>query len=261
VTASSASAGTALLDLLDASTGVVCAVGAGGKKSLLNHLATTHPGRVALTTTVFMTHFAGNARFAVAVDEDARLPEAVAALDPALSVVYACPSNKPGRWVGVSEGTLGRIHREGGFAATYVKADGARMRFMKAPADGEPALPACCTHVVPIVSALAIGEPLTAAVAHRVERIERIERVAGLRENERITARHLGQLLASADGSMKATEGRRVVPVINMVDDDLREAQAREAAEIALALCSRIDRVVLACLARTENPVVAVVQR
>lgn len=258
MTPSRASAGSALLDLLDASTGVVCAVGAGGKKSLLNHLATTHRGRVALTTTVFMTHFAGNARFAVAVDEDERLPGAVAALDPALSVVYACPSNKPGRWAGVSEATLERIHREGDFVATYVKADGARMRFTKAPADGEPALPACCTNVVPILSALAIGEPLTAAVAHRVEHIQR---VTGLRENERITARHLGQLLASADGSMKATEGRRVVPVINMVDDDLREAQAREAAEVALVLCSRIDRVVLACLARTENPVVAVVQR
>lgn len=258
MTSSRAGAGGALLDLLDASAGVVCAVGAGGKKSLLNHLAATHPGRAALTTTVFMTCFAGQAGFAVAVDEDERLPGAVAALDPTLSVVYACPSHKPGRWAGVSEATLERIHRDGGFAATYVKADGARMRYLKAPADGEPALPACCTHVVPIVSALAIGEPLTAAVAHRVERIEL---VTGLRENERITARHLGQLLASADGSMKATEGRRVVPVINMVDDHLREAQAREAAEVALALCSGIDRVVLACLARTGNPVVAVVQR
>lgn len=248
----------ALLDLLDARSGVVCAVGAGGKKSLLHHLATTHPGRVALTNTVFVTHFQGHPGFAVTVDEDGRLPAAVAALDPKMSVVYACPSSKPGRWAGVSEATVERIHREGGFAATYVKADGARMRFIKAPADGEPALPACCTNVVPIVSALAIGEPLTAAVAHR---IERIECVTGLRENERITARHLGQLLASADGSMKATEGRRVVPVINMVDDDLREAQAREAAEVALDLCRRIDRVVLTCLARTANPVVAVVQR
>jgi probable selenium-dependent hydroxylase accessory protein YqeC len=248
----------ALLDLLDARSGIVCAVGAGGKKSLLNHLAAAHPARVALTSTVFMSYFPGHPRFAIAVDEDERLPEAVAALDPALGVVYACPSNKLGRWAGVSEATLERIHREGRFAATYVKADGARMRHVKAPADGEPALPACCTNVVPVVSALAIGEPLTAAVAHRVERIGR---VTGLHENARITARHLGQLLASADGSMKGTEGRRVVPVINMVDDDLREAQAREAAEVALELCSRIDRVVLACLARTENPVVAVVQR
>ena len=60
---------------------------------------------------------------------------------------------------------------------------------------------------------------------------------------------------------MKSTEGRRVVPVINMVDDALREAQAREAAAVALDLCERIDRVVLVSLARTGDPVVGVVRR
>ena len=111
---------------------------------------------------------------------------------------------------------------------------------------------------MPILSALAIGEPLTARVAHRVERVER---VAGLRENETILAQHLGRLLASPDGLMKSTEGRRVVPVINMVDDALREAQAREAAAVALDLCERIDRVVLVSLARTGDPLVGVVRR
>ncbi len=191
---SPASAGAALLDLLDARSGVVCAVGAGGKKSLLRHLAITHPGRVAFTTTVFMTWFEEHARFGIAVDEEAGLSAAVAALDPALSVAYACPSDKPGRWAGVSGTRIERIHRDGGFVATYVKADGARMRLVKAPAAHEPALPACCTTVVPVLSALAIGEPLTERVAHR---LEQIEQVTGLRTNERITAQHLGRLLAS----------------------------------------------------------------
>lgn len=250
--------GISLLDLLEARTGVVCAVGAGGKKTLLKHLATTHPGRVAITATVFTTYFQENLGFAVAIEDDERLPAAVARLDPALSVAYACPGDKPGRRAGASAATIERIHRECGFAATYVKADGARMRLIKAPADDEPALPACCTIVVPILSALAIGEPLTARIAHRVERIEH---VAGLRENETITARHLGRLLASPDGLMKSTEGRRVVPVINMVDDVFREAQAREAALVALGLCDRIERVVLVSLARSADPLVGVVRR
>lgn len=250
--------GTPLLDLLDARTGVVCAVGAGGKKSLLKHLATGHPGRVAITATVFTTYFQEHLGFAVAIDEDARLPAVVAGLDPALSVAYACPGDKPGRRAGVSPATVERIHRACGFAATYVKADGARMRLVKAPADDEPALPGCCTTVVPVLSALAIGEPLTARIAHRVERIEC---VAGLRENDTITAQHLGRLLASPDGLMKSTQGRRVVPVINMVDDARREAQAREAAAVALALCERIDRVVLVSLARAGDPLVGVVRR
>jgi probable selenium-dependent hydroxylase accessory protein YqeC len=247
-----------LLDLLEARSGVVCAVGAGGKKSLLGHLATAHPGRVAITATVFTTYFQENIGFGVAIEADADLQDAVARLDPTRSVAYACPGDKPGRRAGASPATIERIHREGGFAATYVKADGARMRLVKAPADDEPALPACATTVLPILSALALGEPLCARVAHRVERIEQ---VAGLRENETIRPVHLGRLLASPQGLMKLTEGRRVVPVINMVDDAAREAGAREAAEVALDLCDRFDRVVLVCLARSTDPVVAVVRR
>jgi probable selenium-dependent hydroxylase accessory protein YqeC len=251
-------AGESLIDLLEARTGVVCAVGAGGKKSLLKHLATSHPGRVAITATVFTTYFQENIGFAVAIEEDERLPAAVAALDPTASVAYACPGDKPGRRAGASAATIEQIHREGGFVATYVKADGARMRRVKAPAEDEPALPAACTTVIPILSALAIGEPLTTRVAHRLERVERI---AGLRENQVIAPLHLGRLLGSADGLLKATEARRVVPVINMVDDPTREAQAREAAEVALALTDRFDRVVLVSLARSDDPVVGVVRR
>jgi probable selenium-dependent hydroxylase accessory protein YqeC len=250
--------GADLLELLDARSGVVCAVGAGGKKSLLRRLAAAHPGRVALTGTVFITHVPDDAGFAIAVAQDADLPDAVARLGGVPRIAYACPSEKPDRWAGASAATIERIHREGGFAATYVKADGARMRWVKAPADDEPALPACCTTVLPLVSALAIGEPLSSRIAHR---IERIGEVLGLRENEVITPAHLGRLIASPLGMMKRTEARRVVPVINMVDDARREAGAREAAAVALAANSRIDRVVLTCLARGEAPLVAVVRR
>jgi probable selenium-dependent hydroxylase accessory protein YqeC len=250
--------GEALLDLLEARSGIVCAVGAGGKKSLLGYLAKSHSGRVAITATVFTTCFQETLDFAVIVDEEANLPAAVAALDPRSSVAFACPDPRPGRRAGVSPATIERIHSEGGFAATYVKADGARMRLVKSPADGEPVLPATCTTVLPVVSAKAIGEPLTARVCHRVEQVARVAR---LREGETLTALHVGRLLASPEGLLKATEGRRVVPVINMVDDADREAQAREAAVVALDLCDRIDRIVLVCLARPEDPVVGVLRR
>jgi len=250
-------ASVALLDLLHARSGIVCAVGAGGKKSLLRHLALAHPGRVAITATVFTTYFQESIGFAVAIDEDEQLPAAVARLDPKMSVAYACPGDKPGRRAGASAVTLERIHRDGAFAATYVKADGARMRLIKAPAADEPALPACCTTVVPILSVLAVGEPLTARIAHR---IEHIASVAGLRENEVITPVHLGRLLASPDGALKSIGSRRVAPVINMVDDAVRESQAREAAEVALGLTDRFDRVVLVRLSQAD-PLVDVVQR
>lgn len=250
--------GESLLDLLEARTGVVCATGAGGKKSLLRRLAAAHPRRVALTATVFLAHVPEEAGFSTVVAADADLPGAVARCGPATRVVYACPSEKPDRWAGVSPAIIERIHRDGGFAATYVKADGARMRWMKAPAESEPVLPDCCTTVLPVVSALAIGEPLDERVAHRVERVAR---VTGLREGAIIEAAHIGRLIASEAGSMKGASGRRVVPVINMVDDAAREKVAREAAEVAIASNERIERVVLVCLARAGDPVVGVVRR
>jgi probable selenium-dependent hydroxylase accessory protein YqeC len=248
----------ALLELFDARRGVVCAVGAGGKKSLLQRLALANPARVAITATVPTTCSQEHMGFSVAIEPDSGLAYAVARLDPRCSVAYACPGSKPDRRAGVSPATIERIHREGGFAATYVKADGARMRLMKSPDDDEPALPDCATTVLPIVSALALGEPLGERVAHR---IGQIGRVTGLRENETILPVHLGRLIASPQGLMKRIGGRRVVPVINMVDDAAREAGAREAAEVALGLCESIDRVVLTCLARSADHVVAVVRR
>jgi len=250
--------GESLLDLLAARSGIVCAVGAGGKKSLLRQLALAHPERVAITATAFTTHFQEHLGLAVAIEDEAALPAAIARLDPASSVAYACPSPPPGRRAGVSPATIERVHRAGGFAATYVKADGARMRLVKAPAEDEPVLPDLTGTVIPVVAARAIGEPLTERVAHRVERVAL---VAQLRAGDTIAPVHVARLLASPDGLLKGTGGCRVVPLINMVDDAEREAQARAAAEIARAMTHRFDRVVLARLRRAQDPVVTVVER
>lgn len=247
-----------LLDLLDARDGIVCAVGAGGKKTVLQYLAARHPARVALTATVFTTHFPAELGFATAIDDPDRLPARVAALDASAKVAYACPSDKPGRHAGVPPGSIERIHREQRFAATYVKADGARMRWIKAPEDDEPALPDACTTIIAVVSARAIGEPLSSRVAHRIERIAAI---TGLAEQQTIEPVHVARLIVHPEGLGKARGGRRFVPLINMVDDEGRAAVARQAAELALELDSSLDRVVLACLQRRDDPVVAIVRR
>lgn len=247
-----------LLDLLDAREGIVAAIGAGGKKTVLQHLARRHPGRVALTGTVITTHFPGSLGFGVAVAAAEDLPGAVGALDPARGAAYACPIDKPGRHGGVPPQVIEQIHRQQGFAATYVKADGARMRWIKAPEADEPFLPPSCRQVIAMVSARCLGEPLGPRVAHR---LDRVRQVTGLSLGEPIGPVHLGRLIASPAGLRKGAGQRRVVPLINMVDDPGREALARAAAEAALDLEPAIGRVVLACLQRPDDPVVAVVQR
>jgi len=247
---------TALIDALEARAGIVCAVGAGGKKSVLYQMAREHSGRVALTATVHTTEFPADLDVDTIIGEDAALAARVLAADASRSVAYARPSDKPGRHAGVPPATIRSIHDAGGFAATFVKADGARMRWIKAPETDEPIVVPAAEIVIPVVSARAIGEPLSERVAHRVDRVAD---VTGVAPGELLTPEAVGRLLASAQGALQHTDGSRVAPVINMVDNDDNEKMARAAARAALAMTSRFDRVVLCCLRRPERPVVAVV--
>ena len=249
---------TALIDALGAHKGIVCAIGAGGKKSVLYQLAREHPGRFALTTTVHNTVFPDDLPVEVVIDEDAALRERVLAVDSSRSVAYACPSAKPGRHAGASPETIRSLHEAGHFDATLVKADGARMRWIKAPGEGEPALLPGAHLFIPVVSARAIGEPLSERVAHRPERVAEI---TGVAPGQTLTPEAVGRLLASDEGALKGTQSGRVAPVINMVDNHSREEMARAAATAAIAMTTRFEYVVLCCLRRPATPVVAVVAR
>jgi probable selenium-dependent hydroxylase accessory protein YqeC len=247
-----------LIDLLDVREGIVCVVGAGGKKSLIYALARGHGGCVALTATAHTTEFPADLAVERIVDEEAALPGRVAGVPPGRSVAYARPSAKPGRHAGVSAGTIRAIHEQGRFDATFVKADGARMRWVKAPSADEPLIVPGSATVVPVVSIHAVGEPLTEQVAHRVERLEA---VTGLARGAILTPEALGRLLASGQGALRGADGIRVVPVISMVDNEQQEDLARATAAAALAMTSRFDRVLLCRLLPGSESVISVVTR
>ena len=251
-----------LLDLLAARAGLVCAVGAGGKKSTLYRLAEAHlaagSAPVGLTCTVSMGPPPRSlpAHRLVATWED------LAAEVPALArrhrlLAYAGPSAKPGRVGGVPGELLARLHAEGGFAVTLVKADGARMRWLKAPREDEPVLPPGPATVLAVVSIRALGQPLEPAIAHR---IERVAAVTGAALGARLEPAHLARLLSSPEGALQGVGAATVVPVLNMVDDPAREAGARQVAERALAATDRFDRVVLTSMI-APDPVVDVITR
>jgi probable selenium-dependent hydroxylase accessory protein YqeC len=246
-----------LIDLLHARSGIVCATGAGGKKSVLFAIAAGHPGRAAFTTTVHTLPppDALGARIVIA-PEDA-LEDALRVARDARFIAYACPGDKPGRLTGVPPARIDALHAALGFDVTLVKADGARMRWVKAPADGEPVLPAGMTTLVPVLSARALGEPLTERIAHRPERLAAL---TGATQGEPFAPVHAARLLASDRGLLKGAGTARVVPVINMVDDDARLALASEAARAALRLSPLIEYIVLARL-RDPVQVVAVIGR
>lgn len=252
----------ALLDVLGAGQGIVCAVGAGGKKSTLYRLIEAHRAlgttSIGLTTAVMAAPPSG----AVAPDRLVAEPEALLREVPHLAprrqlLAYAQPCAKPGRLGGLAPELIAALHGAGGFRVTLVKADGARMRWIKAPAPEEPVLPRGSATVLPLVSARVFGCVLDPTIAHRPERVTA---VTGAAAGERLTPGHIASLLSSEQGALQHVGSALVVPVINMVDDYERRALARDAAREALERTDRFERVVLASMTATE-PIVEVVGR
>jgi probable selenium-dependent hydroxylase accessory protein YqeC len=251
-----------LLEALGARCGIVCAVGAGGKKSTLYRLALAHrelgTARIALTTTVMTAPPPAS----LAAERLLACPEELCRQLPLLAerhplLAYAQPSPKPGRLGGVAPDLVASLHVAGTFSVTLVKADGARMRLIKAPAPDEPVLPPDVATLLPVVSARAFGRALDETIAHR---LERVAATTGAAPGERIGPGHVARLLASGQGGLRHAGEALVVPVINMVDDRERLGLARRAAQEALALTQRFDRVVLAAMTAPE-PIVEVVAR
>lgn len=247
----------ALLEALAATRGLVALVGAGGKKTTLYRLARAHAGRIGITATVAIPPFPEDLGAHVIVAGTSALPALVAEAQQHRIVAFARPSDKPDRLAGLPPGEVRRIHESAGFDVTLVKADGARSRWIKAPDPDEPQLPEGVDTVIPVVSALAIGERLREDIAHRVDRITAI---TGAQPGDIITPDLVARLLADEQGALKGAGKATMVPLINMVDNDEIAVVARQAARWALALTRRFDRVILASM-NAESPLVEIVAR
>lgn len=247
-----------ILDLFEAHRGILCTVGAGGKKTTLYRLAAVHPGKVGITTTVFMAPFPRELQAARVIAPQAELATAVtgSACDNR-QVVFACPSEKKERFGGLSVDSVQPLHEGAGFDVTLVKADGARMRQIKGPDPQEPNIPVGVSVVLFLVSAGAIGQPLDEVIAHRVERLEAI---TGARRGEPIEPHHVARLLTSMAGARQNVGGARLIPLINQVDTPERRHQARLVAEQALADDNFLDRIALTSMRKTD-PIVDVIRR
>lgn len=247
-----------VLQSLEAEHGIVCAIGAGGKKTTLYAIARCHPGRVAVTATVHTPFFPEDLDAVQVIADNETLESRLTDVGDASRLAFAHPTSKPNRHAGVERTLVRSLHERLGFDVTLVKADGARMRWIKAPKPGEPILPPQSDTVLMIVSARALGEPLGDRIAHRPERVAAI---TGAKLGAPFRAAHLARLLTHPEGLLSGTGSARVIPVINMVDDENRQRLATETAETALGQTTRFDRVVLARMRDASQPIVAVLRR
>ena len=232
-----------LVTALSADEGLVCLVGAGGKKSTLYALA-ARSERAVVTATVRIPPFEEH----VATVETTTRPVEAAAAATEWPLGLVPERERADRYRGYDPETVARL-ADAHDGPVLVKADGARAREFKAPGDREPQLPGTADVVVPVASARVVGEPLTEAAVHRPERVAAI---TDLSAGDPVTAAAVGRVLASDRGGRKGVpEGATVVPLVNKVDDADHEAVARE---VAAAVHERADvpRVVLGRMDRGE---------
>jgi len=242
---------SSLLNAFRANHGVVCLVGAGGKKTTMYALAREHRGRVALSSTSHMYIYDEDEVDRVVQAEDGTFEDVQGKV-----VAFAGKTDTPSRVGGLSSAQIQRLWQAGNFDLFLVKADGARARWIKAPEFHEPVVPEYTDTVIPVVSVRVVGRRLDDGIAHRPERVADL---MGISTKTAIEPEHLARLLTSPVGSLKGVGDAVVVPLINMVDDDVLYQSARTAALEALSQTVRFSRVVLACMKQCR--IVEVVER
>jgi probable selenium-dependent hydroxylase accessory protein YqeC len=251
---------------------VVCAVGAGGKKSTLYALA-ARSDRAVVTATVRIPIFDSEVGRVQITDSPERAVETTLDSPADWPLGLVPEQERPDRYRGYDTERIAEIAEAIDLGDTagsvLVKADGARMREFKAPNEREPQIPACADTVLPVVSVAAVGQPLGEETVHRPERVAALtDRELG----ETIRPEDVAAVIAHPDGGLKGVpDDATVVPVVNKVDDEEAAETAREVAAAILDAAPEDDapeipHVALTCFRDAEaggrsEPLVDVVTR
>ncbi len=217
--------------------GVLSLVGAGGKTSLLFHLAHRLAGsgkRVLTTTTTKIFVPTPDQSQTVLIDAD---PEAI--LQQAFSCRHttnhitaaAAQMVGTGKLQGFAPAAIHVFQESGLFDWILVEADGAAGRPLKAPAGHEPVIPPATSVIVAVASLEVLGEPLSEEL---VFRSALAGEMMGLTMGETITESDLARLLSHPLGSFKGAppHARRFIFLNKADSTERRKYGARVAAHL-----------------------------
>lgn len=202
---------------------LVCAVGGGGKTSLLHALrrAACERGMTAvITTTTHMEVPGADVPFCPVFDPD-RLRAMLAAHG------YCVLGQADGRKLSAAPGTdFGQLRALTDL--TLCEADGAHRLFCKAPAAHEPVLPPEATLVVGVMGVRALGLPIETG-CHRPQVVSD---VLGVPLDAALTPEHAALLLCSPRGQRKGVApAMRYAALVNQADTPERLSLALEVAQ------------------------------
>ncbi len=237
-----------LIDLLDLPEyPLISIVGAGGKTTTMYTLARemVQRGQRVITTTTTNIYFPkrGENDALVIAEKSSTLVRTVQSIPSRHQrITVAARVTEAGKLAGLSPDQPYALLMKTDAAAVIVEADGARGRLIKAPADHEPAIPPQSNVILIVMSAEAINQPLSAAIAHRPERIATL---LDINPGDLLTPERIERLITSDQGGMKGIPEQATVHVLitHVSNDKLEDVQRlvamlRTASRLTGVLCS-----------------------
>jgi len=205
--------------------------------------------RVVTTTTTHISE--DQVQFAPSFILPERIDLLAERLDRFGHCLIAGPPDGKGRVHGVLPELIALLKERSDVDIIVVEADGSRSLPFKAPGAHEPVVPDITTILVPIAGLDALGQPLDDAHVHRPEIIASL---AQQRPGSLVTGETVARVLSHPQGGAKQLPaGARLVPVLNLADDETAVPRAREIAQKLLKLAVA-DSVIISAM-RGEPPV------
>jgi len=229
-----------LVDALGLPAGCrVAVVGAGGKTSLLFHLARALDGPVLVSNTAHLaveqTAYADRVIHAARPED---LPDESIPL-PGVTLITG-PAGQRGRTSGLEGETLDGLLRvaDSWGAPLLIEADGSRGRPLKAPAEWEPPIPAFVDAVIVVAGLSGLGKALTEEWVYRPEEFAAL---AEMPADAQIDTGALVKVLRHAQGGLKNIPAGAVrIALLNQADTDDLRAQAEQSAGGLLGAYRRV---------------------
>jgi molybdenum cofactor cytidylyltransferase len=216
-------------------------VGAGGKTSAIFALAKELSSPVIITTT---THLGVWQAELADAHKTIQYAEDVHALDDGESqtILLTGPAGDDERFSSLDEGSLEAV-RDFCLSNQFmflIEADGARQRFLKAPAEYEPVIPPWVDQVVVLAGLKGLDQAITDEFIHRPKRFAEL---SGLNLGDKVDVESLAAVMGAKMGGLQGIpDGCQTTLFLNQAEGDTLKAKG---GHLARNLMNIFDRVLV----------------